>query len=151
MSKQLYLDLKELVNDIYITTNSISKENEILKISLNNNRNYVYVVDVDADTVVYINDVLQKKVGNVVGQKCYNGLQSSFTKCEFCVNPKLELDTPYSWVHYNDKLKKVFYIIDVLKRIDGQLLKLEKATDITDQLDALEEIINKTRYDRRTV
>jgi len=151
MSKRLYLDLRELIKDIYISTSNISDENEILKISLNNNRNFVYVVDISNDEILYINDVLEKQVGSVIGQKCYIALQGIFDKCDFCVNKDLTLNKPYTWVHYNNKLNKVFYIIYVLKEINGKTLKFEKATDITDQLYRIEEIINEMRNDKRTI
>jgi hypothetical protein len=150
MSK-LYIELKELVKDIYLHTSIISQENEILKISLNNNKNFVYVVDVENDEILYINDVLEKVVGDVVGKKCYETLQDSLAKCDFCTFNKLTLDKPYTWVHYNEKLNKVFYIIDVLKNINNRLVKLEKATDITDQLLNLEIIINKIKYDKGAI
>lgn len=151
MNKRVYLELRELIKDIYISTSNISDENEILKISLNNNRNFVYVVDISNDEILYTNDVLEKRVGDIIGQKCYIALQGIFDKCGFCVNENLTLNKPYTWVHYNNKLNKVFYIIDVLKEINGKTVKLEKATDITDQLGKIEEIINEMRNDKRTI
>ncbi len=136
-------EFKEIVKDIAKSSIELKRENLFLKISLNNNKNYVYVVNNQTKEIVFINDVLEKLVGDVLGNKCYDAFSGYIHECEHCNSQKLKINKPYTWVHFNTKLNKLFYIIDVLKVIDGIEYIFEKATDITDQVKELKNIIEK--------
>lgn len=141
--KNNFSEIKDVFNEIVKSSIDIKKENLFLKISLNNNKNYVYVINNQTKDIVFVNDVLEKLVGDVLGKKCYESFSDHLYECKQCNSLKLKVNEPYTWVHFNTKLNKLFYIIDVLKVIDGIEYRFEKATDITDQAKELKNIIKK--------
>jgi len=77
------------------------------------NVGYSYITDVATNEIVWLNDVLKDKVGDVVGEKCYKVLQNLDQPCSFCNNNKLSkegvIDT---WVHYNEHIDSLVLVTD---------------------------------------
>ncbi len=149
MSSKDFNELKELLIDIFQTNTDLEAENTYLKISLNNNKNYVYVIDYDTKEIIYINDVLESAFGDIKGKLCHEALQGYYEVCNFCKSKDLLVDIPVTWVHYNKRINKLLYVIDVVKEIKGRKYKFQKATDFTDNLDELLIAINNYKNDAR--
>ncbi len=99
---------------------------------------FIYVVDVKTDRIVFVNKTLEALVGNVVGELCYKVFQDYHEHCLFCTNGIItkQVGTPYKWVHYNRKLDKYFFIIDVCKVYQDRLVRIEKAYEIDNTIAA---------------
>jgi hypothetical protein len=90
---------------------------------------------------------LKKMLGfNPVGMKCHKAFHDRDSPCPDCQNHEVikKNGTPHIWVKYNEKLKKVFLVVDVMAYIETNPVKIELAIDITDKND---EIIKQyTKY-----
>ena len=97
---------------------------------------FIYVVDVETDRILFVNKALESLVGDVVGELCYKALQDYHEHCLFCTNDIItkQVGVPYKWTHYNNKLDKYFFIIDVCKIYQDRLVRIEKAYEIDKEL-----------------
>lgn len=97
----------------------------------------VYFSDPETDEILYINNVLRERFGDVVGQKCYRAFQGKEAPCEACTNPEIfdknlympvvrELKNPLDGRWYRCVSKAVRWP-------DGRLVRFATATDITDE------------------
>ncbi len=100
----------------------------------------VYVTDMESDEILFINEHARLHFGNVVGEKCWNVLQSNQTsRCEFCTNEKLvdARGNPtgiYRWEFQNTQTGRWYDCQDrMIKWVDGRPARLEIGIDITDR------------------
>ena len=126
---------KVLKNEVVSLLKSMRDDTTKLKEQLiftNGTGELIYVVDVETDRIIFVNKSLEVLVGNVVGELCYKALQNYHEHCLFCTNDIItkQIGTPYKWVHYNRKLNKYFFIIDVCKIYQDRLVRIEKAYEI---------------------
>lgn len=100
----------------------------------------VYLSDPKTHELIYINKRALENLGytgsEYIGEKCYRILQGKEAPCAFCTNAYLEKDKTYVWNHTNEILKRSFIIKDKLVEVNGKILRMEIATDVTE----LEEI-----------
>ena len=116
----------------------------------------VYIADLKTYEVLFANKYLQESMGVVPGQLCWKSIQRSSGPCGFCPNEKLL--TPngvpgasYRWEQFNTVDKRWYDTIDrAIIWIDGRLVRLSVATDITDRK-KMEESLQETNEKLNTL
>jgi len=103
----------------------------------------VYVADMESYEVLFINQKMKNLTGDIVGQTCWQKLQVGQTgPCPFCTNKYLldQAGQPgdiYTWEFQNTLTGAWYFIHDrAIKWVDGRIVRLEIATDITDRKEA---------------
>ncbi|SHJ90537.1 PAS domain S-box-containing protein [Malonomonas rubra DSM 5091] len=100
----------------------------------------VYVVDMETYEILFLNEFGRKAFGNVIGEICWQHLQTGLSgPCPFCTN-KFLLDKNgqpagiYSWEFCNTFNNRWYFIHDrAIEWVDGRIVRLEIATDITER------------------
>ena len=103
----------------------------------------VYVADMQTYEILFINRQGRKIFGNVTGQICWQAIQSDQSgPCPFCTNHLL-IDNQgqptgiHTWEFHNTRNQRWYYIMDrAITWVDGRIVRLEVATDITDKKEA---------------
>ena len=100
---------------------------------------FVYVADMDTYEVLFINEYGKKKVGDIAGKTCWQNIQEGQAgPCDFCTNQRLlnqdgSPKATHTWEYQNPTSKEWFIIHDrAIKWIDGRIVRLEIATDISE-------------------
>ncbi len=98
----------------------------------------VYVSDIDTYELLFVNRYGRDIWGEIQGSICWKTLQNDQTgPCDFCTNKYLldskgQPNEPYTWEFQNTVNGHSYYISDrAIRWIDGRLVRLEIATDIT--------------------
>lgn len=98
----------------------------------------VYVADMKTYELLFLNKYALKIVGDVNGKRCWQSLQNGQTgPCAFCSNDQLlrhdgTPDEPVIWEFQNTVNQRWYLIQDsAIKWVDGRIVRLEIATDIT--------------------
>jgi diguanylate cyclase (GGDEF)-like protein len=127
---------------------------EGLRAVLDNLDALVYVSDFETHELLYINAYGRKIWGAIDGKKCWEALQNNTSPCDFCTNHLL-IDSegspspPYIWEFQNRLDQRWYQCRDqAIPWIDGRLVRLEIATDITERKEmelALKEAHKKAR------
>ena len=119
----------------------------ILKNILNGMDAYVYVSDMKTDRILFINNRMKEAFGlgeEIVGKVCWKVLQDGFTeRCSFCPNFTLEKNPNERvvWTEHNTVTKRHYKNVDsVINWMDGKKVHMQHSTDITDIVEAQEEI-----------
>ncbi|MHC4584307.1 MAG: PAS domain S-box protein [Planctomycetota bacterium] len=107
----------------------------------------VYVADMETHEILFLNKFGRDIWGDVVGKFCWKTLQTNQTgPCEFCTNAKL-IDSSgkpagiYRWEFQNTVDHQWYDCRDQAVRwTDGRLVRMEIATNITEQKNAQEEL-----------
>ncbi len=107
-----------------------------------NTDNFIYIVDVDTYDILYMNKKALHMYGNPPEEvwkkrKCYELLHEKVAPCEFCTNKYTTEHSFYEWEYFNPRFNKTYLFKDKLVPINGKLVKLQVATDVT-RLDRLE-------------
>ncbi|MDP2828393.1 MAG: histidine kinase [Sulfuricellaceae bacterium] len=115
----------------------------ILSTVLNSLDALVYVSDMQTYELLFINESTQKSFGEVRGKLCWQALQSGQTgPCAFCSNSRLlnpdgSPAASYVWEFQNAITQRWYMIHDsAIRWIDGRIVRLEIATDITESKEA---------------
>jgi len=146
---ELLISLSQIISTTttrYRAEKSIQLSQQTMRTVLDNINANIYVADFDTYEVLFANKMVKDQMGEEVeGKLCWKILQNGMTgPCEFCPNPKLlnnERKTTglYRWEAYNSILDKWFECTDAaIEWIDGRLVHIEYATDITDRRAAQE-------------
>jgi PAS domain S-box-containing protein len=105
----------------------------------------VYVADMETYELYYLNKFAREIFGNVIGKTCWKSLQlDQKSPCDFCSNDMLvdEKGNPkgvYKWEFQNTRNGHWYDIRDrAIYWVDGRLVRLEIATDITERKQAEE-------------
>lgn len=105
----------------------------------------VYVADMKTYEVVFVNKYVRDLFGDIEGKICWQTLQADQTgPCDFCTNNKIvdaggNPTSSYVWEFRNTKTDRWYYIVDrALSWVDGRIVRLEIATDITEREQAEE-------------
>jgi len=100
----------------------------------------VYVTDMEDHEILFANQHIQRTFGDVIGKKCWQTFQKGFPgPCEFCTNGRLLTDGGdpagvYTWEFQNTITGKWVELHDrAIRWIDGRLVRIEIATDITER------------------
>lgn len=107
----------------------------------------VYVTDMDTYEILFFNEYGKAIWGDGVGKICWQTLQSGQSgPCDFCTNNKLvdangQATGVYVWEFQNTVNGHWYQCRDqAIQWIDGRLVRMEIATDITDRKQAEEEL-----------
>lgn len=107
----------------------------------------VYVADMQTYELLFVNDYGKSIWGDIQGKTCWKMLQTGQVgPCAFCTNHRLldEFGAPadvYVWEFQNTVNNRWYQCRDKAVRwIDGRIVRLEIATDITDKKHAEEEL-----------
>lgn len=96
----------------------------------------VYIIDPGTYEILYVNKVLKKTFGNIIGKECYHTLQGLEAPCSFCTNDRIfgkNLGKTYIWEFQNKVNNRWYRCIDkAIRWPDGRLVRYEMAIDITD-------------------
>lgn len=127
---------------------------EGLRAVLDNLDALVYVSDFETHELLYMNAYGRRIWGSIDGKKCWEVLQDNASPCDFCTNHLL-IDSegnpspPHIWEFQNRLDNRWYQCRDqAIPWIDGRLVRLEIATDITDRKEmelALKEAHAKAR------
>jgi PAS domain S-box-containing protein len=102
----------------------------------------VYVSDPDTYELLYANDVLRERFGDVAGQKCHELLQGLDSPCPFCTNKYLFGDSAvetYVWEWQSELDGRWYRCVDrPVRWPGGRMVRCEMAIDITDRVQAEE-------------
>lgn len=100
----------------------------------------IYVADFDTYEILFVNAHTQSLFGtNWAGRRCYEYLQAGQkSPCSFCTNHLLVKDgkaqPPHLWEFQNTHDQRWYLCIDrAIPWVDGHLVRLEAAVDITDR------------------
>lgn len=112
---------------------------------------FIYVADMQTYEILFVNRWGENIYSNTIGKKCWNVIQGLQTgPCEFCTNDKL-LDPSgrptgvYRWEFRNIRNGRWYDCRDIaLQWIDGRMVRLEIATDIT-EYKKMQEALKKDR------
>ena len=107
----------------------------------------VYIVNAEYE-IEYINPVLQREFGDVMGRKCHDYFHNSASPCTWCKNPQVLAGSTvqWQWVSRNGRTYDLFDI--PLKNADGSISKLELFHDITDMKEARRRLDEAARIAR---
>ena len=107
----------------------------------------VYVADMETYELLFINEYGKAIWGDIQGKICWQVLQSGQSgPCKFCTNDKLvdekgKATGVYVWEFQNTVDGQWYQCRDqAIKWIDGRLVRMEIATNITDRKQAEEEL-----------
>jgi PAS domain S-box-containing protein len=99
----------------------------------------MYVADMATHEILFVNQYTREIFGDVEGQICWQVFQTDQTgPCPFCTNAQLVKDGEaagvYTWEFQNTVTGRWYHIQDrAIRWLDGRLVRLEIATDITER------------------
>jgi PAS domain S-box-containing protein len=115
----------------------------------------VYVVERETNHVLFLNKYGKDLWGNIEGKVCWQSIQKGQSgPCPFCTNDRIVDSTGhptevYRWEFQNTITNQWYDCRDsAIRWIDGRLVRLEIASDITDRKRAEEELL--AAYERIT-
>ena len=139
---ELLISLSQIISSTtrrFHAEKSMQLSQQTMRTVLDNINASIYVANFDTYELLFANKMVKDQIGeDAEGKPCWKVLQSGMTgPCEFCPNPKL-LDKDkkptglYRWEFQNSKLGKWFECTDAaIEWIDGRLVHMEYATDVT--------------------
>ena len=111
----------------------------------------VYVADMETYEILFLNEYGRRIFGDVTGKTCWQSIQIGQTgPCPFCSNKFLldENGQPtgiYSWEFCNSVNQRWYFIHDrAIQWIDGRIVRMEIATDITERKQAETELAQES-------
>ena len=140
----LLISLSQIISTTtcrFLAEKSMQLSQQTMRTVLDNINASIYVANFDTYEVLFANKMVKDQMGeDVEGKLCWKALQKGMTgPCEFCPNPNL-LDHQkrptglYRWEVQNHVLGRWFECTDAaIEWVDGRLVHMEYATDITDR------------------
>jgi len=144
---KLLMNLSQIISD---TTRRFNAENAILlsqqtmRTVLDNLDACVYVAKSGTGEILFANKQIKHLFGdNIEGKLCWDifGEQEHKPDTILFENNNLNEQTSYRWENKNIYTKRWYYCIDsAIEWVDGQIVRLQYATDITDRKNAEESL-----------
>ena len=140
-------ELDDLSEAFYVMARDLKQQQQVLIDNQSRFRHVmdsldalVYVADMQSYEILFINKAGQQMFGDVTGSTCWQSIQTDQTgPCSFCTNQYLvdadgQPKEAYTWEFRNTISGRWYYIQDrAIKWIDGRIVRLEIATDITER------------------
>ncbi len=127
--------------------NELENSNERFKTVLDSLDALVYVIDMNTHEILFSNKYGRDVWGEITGTTCWQTLQSDQSgPCEFCTNDKLigpdgEPTGVHVWEFENTVNLRWYECRDqAIRWMDGRLVRMEIATDITERKKAADEL-----------
>ncbi len=131
---------KSLEMEVEEKTREFKESHQRLLTVLDSMEAAVYVADIKSYEILFVNRYLNNLFGHVVGKICWQTLQTGQSgPCDFCTNDKLIAadGSPtgvYAREFQNSITSKWYKIHDrAIRWVDGRMVRLEIAVDITDR------------------
>jgi PAS domain S-box-containing protein len=149
----------ELESQVAARTQELSEEkahvetaHAVLRTVLDNLDAVIYVADMDSHEILFANAQVRAIFGNVQGRICWQVLQEGRdSPCAFCTNARL-LDAAgrptgiYRWQYQNTRTERWYTVADsAVEWIDGRLVRLSMAADITEYREAERRLVSQQR------
>jgi signal transduction histidine kinase/CheY-like chemotaxis protein len=137
---------QQLETEVAARTYDLQESEERFATVMNSFEAVVYVADMETYELLFINEYTRRMFGDVEDKLCWQVLQAGQTgPCEFCTNKFLVNNgVPtglYTWEFQNTVTDQWLHIQDrAIRWVDGRLVRLEVATDITDLKETEEEL-----------
>ncbi|MBH7630991.1 diguanylate cyclase [Clostridioides difficile] len=136
--KSMVYILYSKINELKIKQEELSdmekESTENFKWMMSEYAGNVYISDMDTYELLYLNkhscNTLQASANELIGRKCYEGIQGRTSPCPFCTNSYLKKDDIYEWEFYNKKLKRTFIIKDRMLNWQGRRVRIELSYDM---------------------
>lgn len=136
--REPYQKLHRVINALKQNEAALKQSKEHFRIIMDSLDALVYVADMETYELLFLNAYGKKIWGDVVGKRCWQGLQANQTgPCPFCTNDRL-VDTDgnpsgvYVWEFQNTVTKKWYECRDqAIQWPQGRLVRMEIAIDIT--------------------
>jgi len=100
----------------------------------------VYVADMDTHEILFVNEIVKKRFGDITGKICWQSIQQGQSgPCPFCTNKYLlngegRPAKVYSWESQNSVTGQWLFMHDrAIEWVDGRIVRLQVATDISDR------------------
>ena len=109
----------------------------------------VYVADIETYEIIYTNKYGKDIFGDIVGKTCWQAFSQQENLCPFCSKHQVLKDNiSHEWECYSDLTDKWYRLHEhTINWIDGRLVRLEIAYDITKHKQADESLkISQERY-----
>jgi len=141
---ELLISLSQIISSTtrrFRAEEAINLSQQTMRTVLDNINANIIVTDFNTYELMFVNKSVKNYIGeDVEGKQCWKVLQKDMTgPCDFCPNPKL-LDKDnkptglYRWQYQNKKLNQWLECTDAaIEWVDGRLVHMEYATDITDR------------------
>ncbi len=126
----------------------LSEYNIVSAFVADNTDNFIYIVDPDTFDIIHMNKKALDMYGNPEesvwrNTKCYKLLHNKTHPCEFCTINCVTENEFYEWNYYNPRFNKTYLFKDKLVPLNGKLVKLQVATDITKVMKLENELTDK--------
>lgn len=126
----------------------LQQSNERLRTILDSIEAFIYIADIETYELLFVNEYGKQTWGDIkIGEKCFNVLQKEMGgPCPFCTNNKLltrdgNPADVITWEFQNTNNGRWYECNDrAIQWIDGRLVRIEIAFDITDRKNAEKEI-----------
>lgn len=133
-------------SELKLSELGLKQNHEMLLTILNGLDANVYVADMESYQLLFVNEFIKGRFGDVVGQPCWRVMQAGQSgPCPFCTNDRL-VDPDgnpagtYRWEFQNTLNGNWYDVRDrAIQWVDGRLVRLEIATDITERKKAEED------------
>jgi PAS domain S-box-containing protein len=138
--KRVILALVRDITERKRVEEALEESNQRLFTVLNSIDAHIYAADMETYQILFMNAPMREDFGNdLVGKKCWEEFCGEASPCAHCSNDKLidQDGNPtgvYVWEGQNPITKKWYLNHDrAVKWIDGRLVRLQIATDITER------------------
>lgn len=129
-----------------MANDELAKAHSTLTTILDNVNAGVYVVDFNSHEVLFVNKYFKEIYGDIKGEPCWKHFQNQNKPCDFCNSPQLldENKKPTDVLFWEDKDMKTdswyYKATSAIHWIDGRLVRLEIATDISELKEVQEQL-----------
>ncbi len=150
-----FMSLNRQLEEQRLTHRALTAVHARLEAVLDSLEAIVYVADMTTYEVLFINKYCRDLLGDITGKICWKSIQKGQSgPCSFCTNKYLLSEDGtageiYKWEFQNSKNKRWYYILDrAIPWVDGRLVRLEIATDITEAKEAeIQRTLNAERIE----